>query len=110
MFEFNRGRWLAFAAILALIYFVAFFGVWGAIFIPLLGGPLFIAGLMLWYIPGIVFDWTGYFKFHEFGAAPTGWEGHLIMLFFYACVAILLSWPFGLKERRNRSAKRRDSS
>lgn len=50
---------------------------------------------MLWYIRGIVFNWTGYFEYHEFGAAPTGWEGHLIMLLFHVSIAVLLNWPFG---------------
>lgn len=97
--SFNRRRWWAFGAIIGLIYFLAFFGVWGGVYIPFLGTPLFLGGLMLWYVPGVVFNWTGFFEYHEFGAAPTGWEGHVIMFLFYALIAALLSWPFGWKKK-----------
>lgn len=93
--DFNRRRWHAFGAILGLVYFLAIFGVWVAVFIPILGTPLFLGGLMIWYIPGILFEWTGFFEFHQFGAAPTGWVGHVIMFLLYAAIAVLLSWPFG---------------
>jgi len=66
---------------------------------PFIGGVFFLAGLFAWYIPGIVFAWTPFFEFHEFGAAPTGIIGHLIMLAFYAAVAALISWPFREKGR-----------
>jgi hypothetical protein len=94
LFEFSRRRWRAFATILALIYLLAILGPWVAIFIPLLGGPLFLAGLMIWFVPGVLFGWTGLFEFHEFGAHPANWAGHLVMLAFYAAIAGLLSWPF----------------
>lgn len=92
--DFDSRRWTAFGVILGLVYFLAFFGVWAAHLIPILGTPLFLAGLMVWYLPGVLFGWTGFIRFHEFGAAPTGWEGHLIMMVVYVCVAVLLSWPF----------------
>jgi hypothetical protein len=98
--RFDRKRWWAFGLILGLIYFLALFGVWLTIFIPFLGTPLFITRLMIWYIPGILFSWTGLFAFHEFGASPTGWLGHLVMFGFYACVAAIASWPFGLTRKR----------
>lgn len=101
LFTFSGKRWQVFGAIIGLIYFIAFFGVWVAVFIPFVGGPLFLIGLMVWYVPGIVLNWTGYFKFHEFGAAPTGWERHVIMFLFYALIAFLLSWPFG-RRKENR--------
>jgi hypothetical protein len=95
LLRFDRRRWQAFALILALIYVLALFGVWLAISIPVLGAPLFLASLTIWYIPGVLFGWTGLFTFHEFGAAPAGWAGHLVMFAFYACLAGLASWPFG---------------
>ncbi len=93
LFRFDRRRWWIFGFILALVYCVTYFGVWG-ILIPFVGAPLFLAGLMLWYVPGVLFSWTGFFAFHEFGASAAGWEGHVIVVIFYACVAMLLSWPF----------------
>lgn len=95
MLKFGRNRWWAFGVILALLYFFATLGLWVGTAIPLLGTAFFVVGLMLWYIPGILFSWTGFFRFHEFGADPTGWQGHAIMLVFYGCVAALLSWPLG---------------
>ncbi len=83
-----------FGAILISVYALAFFGVWVSIFIPLIGTPIFLASLFLWYIPGILFAWTGFFEFHEFGAAPTGVIGHIVMFVFYAAIAWLLSLPF----------------
>jgi hypothetical protein len=88
---------LAFGAILGLVYALAFAGPGFAIFIPVLGGPLFLAGLMIWYVPGVLFAWTGLFRYHEFGAEPTGWQGHAVMLAFYACVTLVASWPFAPK-------------
>ena len=84
----------AFGAILISIYALTLFGVWVGIFIPLIGTPIFLASLFLWYIPGILFAWTGFFEFHEFGAAPTGVIGHIIMFLFYAAIAWVLSLPF----------------
>jgi hypothetical protein len=92
---FNRRRWKAFATLMGLIYFVAICGVSVAIYIPILGTPFFLVGLLLWYIPGVIFYWTGFFAYHEFGAGPTGWEGQVIMFLFYAIIAFIVSWPFG---------------
>lgn len=64
------------------------------VMVPFLGGFLFLARLMLHFVPGVVFAWTGLFEFHEFGASPTGWPGYLVMLAFYAVLALLISWPF----------------
>ncbi len=97
---FNRRRWRAFGFILAGFYVLAFFGVWVAIYVPFVGGPFFLAGLMVWFVPGLLFEWTGLFQFHEFGAAPTGWAGHVVMLVFYAFVSALLSWPFARPRKR----------
>jgi hypothetical protein len=103
MLTFNRQRWMVFGAIVALVYLLAFIGPGGAIYLPLVGGLLFLTSLMLWFVPGVLFAWTGFFTFHEFGASPTGWQGHLIMLLFYVCLSFLMSWPCGLqlKARRN---------
>lgn len=95
----KQRRWRVFLAVLGVIYFLAYVGVFVAIYIPFIGGLFFLAGLYVWYIPGIVFAWTPFFEFHEFGAAPTGVIGHLIMLAFYAAVAALISWPFREKKR-----------
>ena len=100
LLAFDRRRRRAFWITLAGIYLLAFFGPWGAIFIPFIGGPLFLAGLMVWFVPGLLFGWTGLFEFHEFGARPAGWAGHLVMLAFYAAIAALVSWPFRLKRKR----------
>lgn len=88
-----------FLAVLGGIYALAYLGVFVAIYIPFIGGPFFLAGLMVWLLPGLVFQWTPFFEFHEFGAAPIGIIGHLIMLAFYAAVAALISWPFREKKR-----------
>ncbi len=81
---------------LALFYFFTFVGGW-LVAVPFLGGLLFLTALMLYLIPGIVFAWTGLFQFHEFGAAPLGWPGTVVMLLFYAALALLISWPFRAK-------------
>jgi hypothetical protein len=94
LFKFHSRRWWAFGVILAALYLVLFLGAWVGIFIPLVGGYLFLAGLMLWYLPGILFNWTGLFRYHEFGAEPTGVAGYVVMLLFYAAIAFVLSWPF----------------
>ncbi len=84
-------RWKVALIFMGIVYFLAIFGVWVAIFIPFVGGPLFIAGLMIWYVPGLLFHWTGYFVWHEFGAAPNGWQGHVIMFVFYLGIAVVVS-------------------
>lgn len=94
LIRFDRRRWLAFGAILGFVYALAFGGLGAVVFIPFLGGPLFLAGLMIWFVPGVLFAWTGLFVFHEFGASPAGWAGHAVMFAFYAGLAVLLSWPF----------------
>ncbi len=94
LFRFSRRRWSVFGLILALVYCLTYLGI-GGILIPFVGGPLFLASLMLWFVPGVLFAWTGFFEFHEFGASPTGWAGHAVMVIFYASAALLLSWPFG---------------
>ena len=94
---FDRRRTIAFASILALIFGLGFLGVSVGIMIPLIGGISFILGLLVWYIPGVLFAWTGLFEYHEFGAAPIGIPGYLVMLLFYAAVAVVASWPFAPK-------------
>jgi len=85
--------------VLAVIYALAFLGVWVAVYVPFLGGPFFLIGLMIWYVPGVLFAWTGWFAFHEFGAAPAGWPGHVVMFLFYLAIAVALSLPFGRRPR-----------
>jgi len=94
LLRFNKQRWRAFVIILGVLYFLLYVGVWGVV-IPFIGVVFFLASLMLWYIPGILFNWTGFFEFHEFGASPTGLVGHAVIAIFYACAALLISWPFG---------------
>ncbi len=94
LFRFGPRRWWALGIILAVVYALTYLGI-GGISIPFLGTPLFLAGLMLWLVPGVLFAWTGFFEFHEFGATPAGWAGHAVIIIFYTCVAVLLSWPFG---------------
>ncbi len=96
--RFDKRRWWAFGIVLGSVYFFAFMGVWFMTVIPFLSTFLFLARLMLFLAAGIVFAWTGLFEFHEFGASPLGWPGYLVMLAFYAVLALLISWPF--RERR----------
>jgi hypothetical protein len=95
LFAFDRRRWWAFGILLGSICFLTFLGGWFMVMVPFLGGFLFLARLMLYFVPGVVFAWTGLFEFHEFGASPTGWPGYVVMLAFYAVLALLMSWPFG---------------
>lgn len=95
----KQRRWRVFLAVLGIVYLLAYVGVFVAIYIPFIGGPFFLAGLMVWFLPGLVFQWTPFFEFHEFGAAPTGVVGHLLMFVFYAALAALISWPFREKKR-----------
>ena len=94
---FDRRRTIAFVSILAGIFALGFFGVSVGVMIPFLGGIFFIVGLMVWYIPGVLFAWTGFFEYHEFGAAPVGVPGYLVMLLFYGAVAVVATWPFAPK-------------
>ena len=87
-------RWKVALIFMGIIYFLATISVWVAVFVPFVGGPLFLAGLMIWYVPGLLFHWTRYFVWHEFGAAPAGWQGHLVMFLFYLGVAVLVSLLF----------------
>jgi hypothetical protein len=96
LFRFDRRRWWVFGIVLAQFYFFTFVGGW-FIAVPVLGELLFLTALMLFLLPGIVFAWTGLFEFHEFGAAPLGWPGYLVMIAFYAALALLISWPFRAK-------------
>lgn len=93
----KQRQWRVFLGVLGVVYFLAYVGVFVAIYIPFIGGPFFMAGLMMWFLPGLVFQWTPFFEFHQFGAAPVGIIGHLIMLAFYAALAALISWPFRKK-------------
>ena len=93
MFSFNRARRLAFGASLGPVFFSASFGL--CLQRPGLGSLPFLAGLMTWYIPSPLFAWTGWFADPEFGAAPTGRPGLLLMLPFYAQIAFLPCRPFG---------------
>ncbi len=94
---FDRRRTIAFVSILVGIFALGFFGVSAGIFIPLIGGVFFLAGLFVWYVPGVLFGWTGFFEYHEFGAAPAGVPGYVVMLLFYGAVAVVASWPFAPK-------------
>jgi hypothetical protein len=100
LFRFDRRRWWVFGIILGSVYFLAFVGIWFMAIVPILGTFLFVARLMLFLAPGIVFAWTGLFEFHEFGASPLGWPGYLVMIAFYAALALLISWPFRAKRPR----------
>ncbi len=97
LFRFDKRRWWVFGIVLGSIYFFAFVGTWFMNVIPFLGAFLFLARLTLFLAAGIVFAWTGLFEFHEFGASPLGRPGYLVMLAFYAVLALLISWPFRAK-------------
>lgn len=98
---FFRKRCKIILGVLAVVYLFAIFGVWITAFVPFIGDFLFLAGLMLWYVPGVVFEWTGLFEYHEFGASPSGWLGHIVMFLFYFAIATLLSLPFGWSRERH---------
>lgn len=91
--RFYRRRWMPFGIILTAIYLLLYFPVWGIV-VPFLGAPMFMAALMLLLVPSVLFSWTGFFEFAEFGVSFVYWEGHAVIVVFYACVALLLSWPF----------------
>ena len=95
MIAFLKPRWKIIAGILIVAGLLATFGTSLGIFIPILGTPIFLGALFLWYIPGIVFNWTGYFTYNEFGAAPNAWQGYAIMILFYLAIAVIISLPFG---------------
>ncbi len=95
MINFLKPRWKIILGFLFSVGLLATLGTSLGIFIPVLGTPIFVVALFLWYIPGIIFNWTGYFAFHEFGAAPSAWQGYVIMILFYLAVAIIVSLPFG---------------
>jgi hypothetical protein len=96
LFKFDRRRWWAFGIVLGAVCLLATVGT-HAIFIPFLGGPVFLVSLMLMYLPGVLFTWTGLFEFHEFGASPLGWPGYAVVVLFYAALALPISWPFRAK-------------
>ena len=95
MIKFLKPRWKIIVGLLVFIGMLATGGIWLGVFLPVIGTPIFLAALFVWYIPGIVFHWTGYFSYSEFGAAPNAWQGYMIMFFFYLVIAIILSIPFG---------------
>lgn len=76
------------------IYGLATVGLWVFSMVPFLGTAFFLAGLLVWMIPGIALEWTGHFEYHEFGASPVGWEGYLLMFLFYLAIAVVISLPF----------------
>ena len=97
LWAFDRRRVKIFVIILAAIFTLAFFGVSIGIFIPILGTFFFLGGLFIWYVPGILFAWTGFFEFHEFGAAPNGVLGYIVTLLFYAAIVLIATLPFAPK-------------
>ena len=101
---FDRRRWIVFASVLALIFCLGLFGVRAGLIVPYFGGAFFILGLSILYVPGVLFAWTGFFRFSEFGAAPVGVGGYVVMALFYAAVAVLASWP--LAPRRAQKAQK----
>jgi hypothetical protein len=100
MFQFDQRRWRVFVLILGVACGLAYLGVWLGFLIPFLGQFLFIAGLAVWYVVGILFGWTGFFEFSEFGATPASWPAHVVMMAFYAAVAVLASLPFHRGRKR----------
>ena len=99
LFTFSRRRWWVFGGILGFLGFV----ISGAILMNFVPAPIstamFIAYLMFWFIPSILFEWTGFFELHEFGGSPNGWEGYLIVVLFYVALAFLISWPFAGRKK-----------
>ncbi len=95
MAEFLKPRWKIILGFLVFVGVMATFGIWLGVFIPILGTPIFMAALYIWYIPGVVFNWTGYFTYSAFGAAPNAWQGYVIMTLFYLAIGVVLSIPFG---------------
>lgn len=94
-----KNRWKIITGILVLICFLAVAGIAFAV-VPVIGFPIFAVTLYIWYVPGVLFDWTGFFTFNEFGANPNGLAGYIIMFLFYVVVAAVLAAPFGGKKHR----------
>lgn len=97
LWTFDRRRFKVFVIVLASIFAMAFFGVSVGIFIPILGTIFFLGGLFIWYVPGVLFAWTGFFEYHEFGAAPIGAAGYLVMFLFYVAIVTAATWPLAPK-------------
>ncbi len=95
--SFFAKRWKIILGIVAFVWAFAVFGVAFAGFLPVAGTLIFLAALLIWHIPGVVFSWTGLFEFHEFGASPTGAGGYVVMFLFYYSIACILAVPFGRK-------------
>ena len=101
-----KNRWKIILGLLVLIGLLATAGV-RAGGLPIIGSPLFLAALFIWYLPGVLFEWTGLFTFHEFGAIPKGVAGYIVMFLFYVALAVLLAAPCGRQKSKDINSKRR---
>jgi len=97
LWAFDRRRFKFFALILVAIAALATLGVSVGIFIPIIGTLFFLGGLFIWYVPGVLFAWTGLYEFSAFGAAPSGVLGYIVMILFYGVIAVIVTWPFAPK-------------
>ncbi len=97
LWTFDRRRFTIFAVLLTAIFVFVIFGISYAIVIPLIGTFLFFAALKIWFAPDLLFGWTGFFVYYEYGAAPSGVAGYVVMFLFYAAVATVVTWPFAPK-------------
>ena len=97
LWAFDRRRFKIFSFVLVCIIAFAILGTTFGIRIPLLGTYILMAAFYIWLAPGILFHWTGLFEYNQFGAAPNGALGNMIILLFYMVVALVVTWPFAPK-------------
>jgi len=68
---FFAPRYKIIITLLVFIFLLATLGITMGPSLPVIGTPVFMASVMIWYIPGLVFSGTGLFKVWELGAHPT---------------------------------------
>jgi len=106
---FFAPRYKIIFALLISIFLLATIGISESTSLPVIGIPIFIASILVWYIPGLVFSGTNLFVIHEMGASTTGWTSLIVMFLFYFAVATLISLPFNGKWRQKKKASRQKS-
>jgi len=106
---FFAPRYKIITTLLVIIFLLATQGITMGPSLPIIGIPVFIASVMIWYIPGLVFSGTGLFKVWELGSYPTSWVSYIVMFLFYFAVATLISLPFNGKWRKKKKARHQEN-
>ncbi len=107
---FFAPRYKIILALLIPVLLLAVFGRTMGASLPIIGIPVFIISILVWYLPALVFAGSGLFIIHELGASTTGWVGDVVMFLFYFAVATLISLPFGGKWRKKRKARKQKNT